>query len=233
MHLIGYSRQEVGNRKSSGSKQAVQMSVKVGRKPGRPEHAQRPVTPEILERIATLWLKGWSSRKIGREVGIAHSTVGYHLRHTVQPRWRSQSMRPVEEELAKIDNLERTAWEHFESDDLAETREQLEEALLEVAADSKNNSLAVVKRATVKIRRFGQTAWLEVVEWCIAERCKLLGHYGARHHRITAEASFRVAGQTPAEVDDAMLVRLACLIAERRHLATAPGGQDYDWSDCR
>ena len=142
-------------------------------------------------------------------------------------------MRPVEEELAKIDNLERTAWEHFESDDLAETREQLEEALLEVAADSKNNSLAVVKRATVKIRRFGQTAWLEVVEWCIAERCKLLGHYGARHHRITAEASFRVAGQTPAEVDDAMLVRLACLIAEQRHLATAPGGQDYDWSDCR
>jgi len=45
----------------------------------------RKTTPEILQRIIELHNSGESSVKIGKEVGLDHSTVLYHLRRLRDP----------------------------------------------------------------------------------------------------------------------------------------------------
>ena len=194
---------------------ASRVTAKAVRKPGRPSHAERPINAEVLEQIARLWAKGWSGRKIAKSIGVHETSVRYHLKNTIKPLWRQQVVRPVELELAKIDHLETIAWEHFESDAPSESRENVEEALLE-ASRGKNGALTVVKKATSTIRKFGQTAWLDVVEWCISERCKLMGHNAAKDYRVSQDHAFRVAGTTPSDLDEAMLERVGMIVAQRR-----------------
>lgn len=87
---------------------------KAKRKPGRPPRGEEAVTPEVLEIIAQLFLRGVGVRAIGRKVGVDVGTVIHHLEKKLKPIWREAMVIEAEVELAKVAKLEIKAWAHFE-----------------------------------------------------------------------------------------------------------------------
>ena len=133
--------------KKSAAKPAARRSA------GRPKTSERPVTPESLEHIANRWLAGWSRRKIAEEIGVDPSVISYHMEKSIKPVWNEKLRRGAEIELAKIDNLERLAWEQMGRKEPIENRETITEGLREGGAD-----LELVQRVTSKLRRHGLIA---------------------------------------------------------------------------
>ncbi len=74
---------------------------------------KKVVTPEVLETIAKGFLCGKTLREIGREVGINHNTVDYHLEKTIRPVWREHIRDDLKEDLAKVALIEREAWKRY------------------------------------------------------------------------------------------------------------------------
>jgi hypothetical protein len=65
---------------------------------------------------------------------------------------------------------------------------------------------------------------LEIVQWCIEQRLRIGGFYSPT--RVSVEHGLRVAGQTPSEVNQAMLGRVQELIRQRRELDDALSGRN-------
>ncbi len=186
------------------------------RKPGRPKRAERPIGPAELAQIGELWLRGRTRAEIARTLAVSESTVRHHLNATIRPLWRDHVAAPLGVELAKIDLLERVAWLQFESKGPAETTEQMKTGLVHNGVE-----LAVVERVIRKIHRPGQKTWLEVIEWCITERCKLAGYYRPKQDEGKRASSFRIAGMTADQVNDAMIQRMVKVIRDRKKYETA------------
>lgn len=99
--------------------------------------------------------------------------------------WRDRIKDSVGEVIAEIEAIKRIAWQHFRSEAPAETRETIEEALL----DPKNNksqrkrgrpkkpTINIIKRVVSTVKKPGNLGWLQVIQWCITERNKILGFY--------------------------------------------------------
>jgi len=66
------------------------------------------------------------------------------------------------------------------------------------------------------------------VQWCIEQRCKLLGHYAAAKadDQLRRRDEFRVAGKRPSEVNSEMLARLNERIEQRRLYESALAAAD-------
>ncbi len=171
-------------------------------------------------------LKGIPNIQIAEAVGIDESTVRHHLDSTIRPQWREDSRSRLYEDLAKVALMERTAWERFESDAPAETIEQVEKGLRE-SGRSKRVGLRIIKQATRSVKRPGETAWLQVIQWCSEFRAKIHAHYAPARHHVDAGGEMRVAGETPSHVDQEMLDRLMQQIVERRkHQAALDAGRN-------
>ena len=181
------------------------------RRPGRPRKAERPVSPANLVKIGRLWLTGHSCTEIGELISVSRQAVTYHIHNTLRPMWQAGIQQTLGEELAKIQALEQTAWAQFRSNEPVETHEQLRHVLSEGGADEQ-----LVERVTSKVRRFNQKTWLDVVQWCIEQRCKILGHYTPTKPAVRPEHEFRVAGMTAGQVNDAMIKRMVKVIRDRK-----------------
>jgi|LSQX01.1.fsa_nt_gb hypothetical protein len=145
------------------------------------------------------------------EFGIDESTVRYHLNERIRPLWHERMRSRLAEDLAKVDLLEATAWERFESHTPGETHEQTEKALLEGGS-----RLKIVKQATRTVTKTGEIGWLQIVQWCLDFRAGIHAHYAPTRHHVDRGSEMRVAGMSPVEVDQLMLQRLMEKIAERR-----------------
>ena len=155
------------------------------RKSGRPAKKDRPITPEILEQIGQRFFTGHSAREIAEKIGVDESTIRHHLEKTLKPMWRDRIKDTVGEVLAEIEAIKRIAWQHFRSEKPCETRESIEEALI----DPKNNgtkrkrgrpkkpTINIIKRVVSTVTKTGNLGWLQVIQWCITERSKILGFY--------------------------------------------------------
>lgn len=121
-----------------------------------------------LERIASLYLRGWRQSDIASEIGLSRQQVGYDLK-TIQNRWRTQTTINLDEakqrELARLDELEREYWAAWEASKGERTK----------ARQEKNVTGAVTKASMEKEQRDGNPAFLAGVMTCIDRRCKLLG----------------------------------------------------------
>ena len=200
------------SRRRSPSKKATTEPAS-GRGRGRPLGGDTVSTPAVLERIATLKLQGQSTRQIAEALGTTERTVARDLKLHIWPVWREQMGSDLAFEMAKVDHLERVAWECFYADKPAETRRELEESLRD---EDDPPSLKLTRRMLKTISRPGAVAWLDVVQWCIDYRAKVAGHYRpdpARGHPVT---EFRVAGATLDQVDQEMVDRLLVLVEERK-----------------
>jgi hypothetical protein len=126
---------------------------------------------EDREKIAALYLKGWTLAKIATEMGFSRTLVHYDL-SIVRKRWRESAIRDFDElrtiELQKIDNLEAASWEAWEKS--CQTREKKKAERLKGAKGG-----GFEKTSIETLEGLGDPRFLDRVAWCINRRCELLG----------------------------------------------------------
>ena len=123
------------------------------------------IVAERRQRIANLYLQGWSQSSIAEQLQIAQTTVSRDLKR-IQAEWRASAIRDFDTqcgiELQKLDRLECEAWAAWE-------RSQKPSQQARVRATSEQNADRVIKN------QVGDPRFLEQVHKCIAARCALLG----------------------------------------------------------
>jgi transcriptional regulator with XRE-family HTH domain len=139
-----------------------------------------------LEEIARRYLRGETQVQIAEAIGVTQRQISYDLKK-IREAWIASSVRDFDEivagQLARIDELERTYWQAW------------------------IDSGGIRKRTTVKGRGSGgreqpdnleqivttedspgDPRFLAGVQWCIAERSKLLGAYALTRQEVTSDA---------------------------------------------
>ena len=191
------------------------------RRPGRPPRDQRPVTPRVIEGFADMWLSGRTLRQIAAEFGVTRNTVAHHLDRSVRPLWRRRMEDRLSEEIAKIDYLERIAWQKFHQSEHPATKRQMKKALTEGGAN-----LEVVEKVMTTIKRTGEAVWLHVVQWCVDARGRYLAYEPPKTVKVKAE--YRVAGKSPDQVNAEMMARLMERVEQRKRYEKSLRDQGID-----
>jgi IS30 family transposase len=177
------------------------------KKRGKKRQPSRKVTPEVRDKIEEALLKGRPLREIARNLGLAESTIRYHQEHTIEPAWRERSEERRHAEIAKVDLLERIAWERFEKSTRPETRRQIKQAMIDEGADPQ-----IIERVLTTTTRVGEACWVSVIEWCIDWRARLHGGYSPEKHEHSRRGEeFRVAGRPRQQILADIAERLAAI----------------------
>lgn len=148
-----------------------------------------------LYKVQTLYLQGKTQVEIAEETGVSQPQISYDLT-TVQKRWRQDTTINIDEaklkELSRIDILERTYWTAWERslDEKVKTRTE------KFSGDDGKGKASVEKETLL-----GVPAYLTGVQWCISERCKILGLY-ADTEKGTDKKPFIVKVLKGVSVDD-------------------------------
>ncbi len=124
-------------------------------------------------RITDLYLQGKTQAEIAETVGLDQSQVSRDL-STIQARWRSDTAINLDEakqkELAKIDLLEREYWTAWQRTLEEKTKTRTEQSK---TGDKSGAAKATIEKETL----LGNPAYLAGIQWCISERCRILGLY--------------------------------------------------------
>lgn len=125
--------------------------------------------------IEGLYVKGKSQREIAQELSaardytVSHKTVGRDIAALLS-RWRETACREINElkaaELARLNRLEREAWDEWERSKLKRERTLTEKR----TGDNPGERAQIVKENLL-----GDPRYLQAVQWCIDKRCKILG----------------------------------------------------------
>jgi ribosomal protein S7 len=195
---------------------------------GKPPRKARVIGPAEQAVIARMYLQNYSNYEIGESLGVDEKTVRHHLEFNIRPVWIHSTRRVSEIELAKVDQIERIAWQAFEKSQNDETRETIKHELVEGdGKDGKKKAdMKIVERALTTITTTGSTAWIQVIQWCIDFRSKILGHYAAHRVNINYGGEVRVAGKTRKDIDKELVQRIAFVvnnIEERKRLVESYG----------
>ncbi|HVX16232.1 MAG TPA: hypothetical protein VHC22_33910 [Pirellulales bacterium] len=189
------------------------------------------MTPEVIELIRRRWLEGQSEREIGLEIGLAQSTVQHHLNHTIKPLIRNQIQWDTGKQIDRAEHVIRLAFEGFHRSARSATKKrgkyQTVEALKKKIKGRAPKGMKLVEETLETIDRDGDRGWLELVLSAMDFMAKVKGGYAPRRINMQVETEMRVAGQTPAQIEDWAINRIATLYFEKmRHqqiLATAMG----------
>lgn len=163
------------------------------RKQGKPHKGQKPIGPLELEIIRSGFLRRRPYAWIAKELGVSHTTVANYVKSKILPEFQERADETLSEELARIELVEREAWAGFDrSKQMAETRivertapvephpqepVPLLPPKVEKLLRDKHVPIQQVKRIRRRVFRDGDKGWLELVAWCIAERCRIFGRY--------------------------------------------------------
>ncbi len=186
------------------------MAKRAKRQPGKPRSTERAITPADRQQIADLWLQGRPVRAIADGLGVHHSTVQHHL-DAVRAEWCVDEQRRADQ-LAKVDLMERVAWERFQRSTKPQTRRQLKRELaagLAAEGVDPKEAAKLIEEVVTRTTRTGETAWIGIIQWCADYRAKVHGWYAAQRAEITQSGEVRFAGLTgeAAEARAAALVR--------------------------
>lgn len=130
-----------------------------------------------LLRISELYLKGKWQTEIAEEIGVSQQQISLDIQE-LQKRWRESGLVNLDEakqkELSRIDTLERTYWEAWERTLEEKTKTRTEQSTSGKGdKDAGKTAKATIEKETL----LGNPAYLSGVQWCISERCKILGIY--------------------------------------------------------
>ena len=130
------------------------------------------------QQVAERYLRGMYMAQIAEELGVDTATISRDLSE-LRKEWLDRSINHVEQkkadELARIDQLERTYWDAWER--------------------SKENAKTITKKKTpagdISERKtegqVGNPAFLTGVQWCINKRCEILGLEAPKRSEITGK----------------------------------------------
>ena len=121
--------------------------------------------------VADLFLRGVKRQtELGQRIGVNRSTISRDLR-VLNDRWKESGVRDLDaakgQELDRLDQLEREAWQAWEKSKGAHETTTTEQ--------TSTGAGERVKAAIRKDEQCGDPRYLAVLQWCIEQRCKLLG----------------------------------------------------------
>ena len=133
---------------------------------------------ERRQQVDELYLNGWRQVDIAKRLGVTQATISRDL-EAIRVAWVESAVRDFdqlkEQELQKVDNLERVYWEQYEASKAPKKSK--------VSRQVKGARASI--EATVKEEeRLGNPTYLSGVQWCIQERCKILGIYAAVKNEV-------------------------------------------------
>lgn len=148
--------------------------------------------------IAELYLQGWQQSDIAARIGITQPQVSYDLK-VIQKRWREDTAINMDEarnrELTRIDMLEREYWDAW-----ARSKEEKTKTRQEAKGKDESGRPIVTRLTGEKEQMIGNPQYLAGVQWCISERCKLLGIYAPEQRKHSG--SIAIKGYTVVSPDD-------------------------------
>jgi transposase len=130
-----------------------------------------PKQQAIAERrliVSNLYRRGMLQVEIAKQLGVVQSVISVDLK-ALRKDWMDKAnanfASKQAETLAKIDHLELVAWQDYET-----SKGERTETQTRASGDYKQASIK-------KVQRDGNVEFLRIVQWCISERCKILGLY--------------------------------------------------------
>ena len=131
-----------------------------------------------LVEIKDAYLRGDTQMSIAQRFGLSQSQISRDLA-TIQRRWRESSIVDIYEakqrELERIDVLEREYWQAWEASKGEQSR----------STASKTGDVA--RAQVVKYESAGDPRFLAGIQWCIEQRCKILGLLAAVKNELTGK----------------------------------------------
>lgn len=133
--------------------------------------------------IAERYLRGDYQADIARDLGVSQQLISYDLK-AIRAAWLAAAIRDFDaaraQELARIDEVERAAWEGWArslKDKEVAVQEQHDDPI--TTKDAKGNTVVTPRvRKHASLRKEGQAgspAFLNTVLTCIERRCSILG----------------------------------------------------------
>ena len=123
------------------------------------------------EKVAARYIQGQSQHEIATAFGISQTTVSRDL-DAIRESWKQSAIRDyglaVAKELAKVDRIERRAWDAWEKS-----------LRPRVTVSNEKNALGDKRRKVVE-GQSGNPSHLQIVLQCVERRCQLLGLYEAK-----------------------------------------------------
>lgn len=135
------------------------------------------------------YLRGKSFRQISKEVSCSLHTVHRDIA-AIRDEWRrarAEKMGDAEMlmELARVDGIEREAWAQWESSKKEEVESHAStEVIIEQGPDGQSVRKPGKEKITRKTRiRNADPRYMDIVCWCVEQRCKLLGLINPAIHK--------------------------------------------------
>lgn len=164
---------------------------------------------EDLVLVAQMYIRGMTQKKIAAEVSsmrpysISDSQVFKDIQ-TIQARWQAAYLLDFNahkaKELAHIDELERAYWIEWEESRKPKETVQTEKTTDQSTsgtADKPHSTYSREKIKAIKQKRDGNVAYLQGVQWCIEQRCKILGLNAPQRYEVNWKEEARKAGMNP------------------------------------
>ena len=130
--------------------------------------------------IVRLYLKQKSHREIAEVLNVSVQYVGRQLKQ-IKDAWLESTLvdfnRRQNQELARIDALEAEYWSAWEGSKSDETREALEYV-------DEDSIMRLSRKRLETIKKNGTSSFLQGIQWCIEQRCKILGLHAPKEIKI-------------------------------------------------
>jgi hypothetical protein len=142
-----------------------------------PKRSEYQRESDLVE-INRLYLRGDTQMSIAEKLALSQSQISRDLA-TIQRRWRESSIVDLNEakqrELARIDELEREYWQAWQASRGEQQR-------------STASKTGEVNRAQItKYESAGDPRFLQGVQWCVEQRCKILGLLAAVKNEVSGQ----------------------------------------------
>lgn len=148
------------------------------------------------EAVSRMYRRGIAQWKIAQKFGVTQQTISIDLK-TIREQWRESAIRDFdshrEEQLAKLDEIEREAWNAWQ--------QSKQDAITHVGGISADKT--VDKTTTAK--QVGDPRYLQIVKDCIERRCKMLGLDAPEKIEHGGKLEIETVKQAIADLSDAEL----------------------------
>lgn len=139
-------------------------------------------------KIAELYIQGKYQSVIAEIIGLTQQQISYDLK-AIQKEWIKNTTLSLDTykstELAKIDHLERTYWQAWDRS-LNQFKSQIVKGRDITKDTNTGKPIAESIEKTNKIEdRNGDPKYLQGIQWCIDQRCKILGVYAEIKHKLS------------------------------------------------
>lgn len=126
--------------------------------------------------IAQLRLQGLSQYSIANKLNVSRDVVRYDLA-AIEAEWKKSALIDFDgakaQELARIDNLERTYWDAWERS----MRGRSKTIQRQTSRTGKKGKAALTTASVEKQELYGDPRFLDGIKWCVEQRCKIFGLY--------------------------------------------------------